>query len=146
MWPLQKVLNFGSLRALSRRFAKPLKLSVTSAFTWSLRPMSLLAEHDSEFFRYTTGRWLWGENEQLVERYRKFNVSELKTVAARTLGSQSCIAISKIGEGNFNKVFRLEMDDGSKVIARIPHPNAGPPRYTTTSEVATMEFVSCILH
>ncbi|PGH27720.1 hypothetical protein AJ80_00507 [Polytolypa hystricis UAMH7299] len=51
----------------------------------------------------------------------------------------------KIGEGNYNKVFRLQMDDGAVAIARIPHPNAGPPRYTTASEVATMEFARSII-
>lgn len=50
--------------------------------------------------------------------------------------------MNKIGEGNYNKVFRFRMDDGAVAMARIPHPNAGPPRYTTASEVATMEFVS----
>lgn len=35
------------------------------------------------------------------------------------------------------------MDNGKNVIARIPHPIAGPEYYTTASEVATMEFV-CI--
>ena len=47
----------------------------------------------------------------------------------------------KLGEGNYNKVFWLSMDDGSVAIARIPNPNAGPPVYTTASEVATMDFV-----
>ncbi|KAI9733948.1 MAG: Phosphotransferase enzyme [Cirrosporium novae-zelandiae] len=30
-------------------------------------------------------------------------------------------------------------------MARIPHPNAGPPMYTTASEVATMDFAQSIL-
>lgn len=34
------------------------------------------------------------------------------------------------------------MDDGKTVFARIPNPNAGPPFYTTASEVAIMDFVS----
>lgn len=97
-----------------------------------------------EFFNYTTGRWLWGEKEQLKERYQRFNVQELKEVTAQTLGSQKCVSMTKIGEGNYNKVFRLQMDDGATAMARIPHPNAGPPRYTTSSEAATMEFVSGI--
>lgn len=103
----------------------------------------ILEEHSTaDLFNYTTGRWLWREKEQLLERYRRFNVRELQAITAHTLGSQACVSMSKIGEGNFNKVFRLVMDDGAVAIARIPHPNAGPPRYTTMSEVATMEFVS----
>jgi len=38
-------------------------------------------------------------------------------------------------------VFRLVMDNGSVVIARIPNPNSGPAYKTTASEVATMDFV-----
>ncbi|TQB69797.1 hypothetical protein MPDQ_001334 [Monascus purpureus] len=33
------------------------------------------------------------------------------------------------------------MDDGNEVIAKIPCPNAGPPLYTTASEVATLKFL-----
>lgn len=95
-----------------------------------------------DYFHYTSGRWLWGEEEQLRERYRAFNVAELQKVAVDVAGSQKCLSMRKIGEGNFNKVFRLQMDDGTVLMARIPHPNSGPPKYTTASEVATMDFVS----
>lgn len=37
------------------------------------------------------------------------------------------------------------MNDGQKVIVKIPHPNAGPSVLTTASEVATMEFVRTVL-
>lgn len=37
------------------------------------------------------------------------------------------------------------MQDGRKFVAKIPHPNAGPPMYATASEVATMEFARTIL-
>ncbi|EDN07298.1 predicted protein [Histoplasma mississippiense (nom. inval.)] len=37
------------------------------------------------------------------------------------------------------------MDDGAVAIVRIPHPNAGPSRYTNASEVATMELVGSVL-
>lgn len=104
--------------------------------------------HDEshDYFHYTSGRWLWGEEEQLRERYRAFNVNELQKVAVGIAGSEKCVSMSKIGEGNFNKVFRLQMDNGSVLMARIPHPNAGPPKYTTTSEVAAMDFVRRIFH
>jgi hypothetical protein len=100
-------------------------------------------QHDEshDYFHYTFGRWLWGEENQMRERYRAFNVNELQKVAVGVAGSEKCVSMSKIGEGNFNKVFRLQMDNGSVLMARIPHPNAGPPKYTTTSEVATMDFV-----
>lgn len=96
------------------------------------------------FFRYTSGRWLWGEEEQLRERYRKFNVEELKRIAAESIGAKTCVSMNKLAEGGYNKVFRLVMDNGSIAIARIPCPNAGPAFKTTASEVATMDFVRCI--
>ena len=95
-----------------------------------------------DFFRYTSGRWLWDEDKQLQERFRVFNVPELQRVAADCMGAKACIEMSKIGEGGFNKVFRLRLDNDLTVIARIPNPNAGEPYITTASEVATMDFVS----
>ena len=96
-------------------------------------------------FRYTSGRWLWDEEQQLRDRYKAFNVSQLQTLAAQAIGSEGCDSITKLAEGGFNKVFRLRMNDGKTILARIPNPNAGPAFYTTASEVATMEFVSPLL-
>lgn len=50
--------------------------------------------------------------------------------------------MTKVGEGAYNRIFRLEMDNGSKVIARIPYSTPGPRFKAVASEVATMEFVS----
>ena len=97
---------------------------------------------NEDFFRYTSGRWLWDEEHQLRDRYRAFNVGELQSSAAKAIGSDDCVSMTKLAEGGYNKVFRLLMNDGKTVLARIPNPNAGPPFYTTASEVATMEFVS----
>ncbi|KAI9663120.1 MAG: Phosphotransferase enzyme [Bathelium mastoideum] len=103
--------------------------------------MSALPNPDYEdFYRYTSGRWLWDEDAQLSERYKRFNVPELKKIAVSSIGAQSCVSMIKLAEGGFNKVFRLVMDNDSIVIARIPNPNAGPPLKTTASEVATMDF------
>jgi hypothetical protein len=49
-----------------------------------------------------------------------------------------------LAEGGYNKGFKLVMDNGSVAIARIPCPNSGPAFKTTASEVATMDFVSCL--
>lgn len=97
------------------------------------------------FFRYTSGRWLWGEESQLSKRFLAFNVQELQRIAAESVGAQSCVSITKLAEGGYNKVFRLVMDNGSVAIARIPNPNAGPAHRTTASEVATMDFVRFLL-
>jgi len=94
------------------------------------------------FFQYTSGRWLWDEEKELRERYRKFNVDELKRIATESVGAKSCVSMIKLNEGGYNKVFKLVMDNGCVAIARVPCPNAGPACKTTASEVATMEFVS----
>jgi len=97
-------------------------------------------------FCYTSGRWLWNEREQLEARFRRFDVPSLQQAACQAVGAKRCVSIEKIGEGNYNKAFRLEMEDGRKVIAKVPHPSAGPPSLTTASEVATMEFARTVLN
>ncbi|UPX10411.1 Phosphotransferase enzyme [Ascochyta rabiei] len=97
-------------------------------------------------FCYTSGRWLWNERKQLEARYRYFDVPSLQKTACQALGTERCISFKKIGEGNYNKAYRLEMDNGQKVIAKVPHPNAGPQVLTTSSEVATMEFARTVLN
>lgn len=50
-------------------------------------------------------------------------------------------------EGGSNRVFIFTLDNGKRLVARLPFPNAGPPTLTTGSEVATMkyrEFKHCI--
>lgn len=100
------------------------------------------SKHDPEAFnRFTSGRWLWNERQQLAGRHVKFDLSTLLQQAASAVGSQSCSHVLKISEGQFNKVFQLTMDDGLEIIAKLPNPNAGRPHFTTASEVATMDFV-----
>ncbi|EGC47962.1 phosphotransferase enzyme family protein [Histoplasma capsulatum var. duboisii H88] len=112
----------------------------------SCRLMSGASDADHEdFFRYTGGRWLWNESMQLRNRYKRFDVAELQRIAARSVGSRTCSCMIKLAEGGSNKVFRLTMDDGTTAIARIPHPNMGPPFKTTASEVATMDFVRLLM-
>lgn len=135
----------------TRRHQLPPRLCISNLLvsgrllqTLSHRLRAMDSSYDNnghDFFRYTSGWWLWNEEEQLRERYRRFNVAKLQSAAASTVGARSCAEMSKIGEGNFNKVFKLTMDDNFVVIARISHPNAGPPTITTASEVATMDFV-----
>lgn len=102
-------------------------------------------QRNEHLFSYASGRWLWNEEAEIRNRYRYFNVDELKRAACRALDSSSCTSLEKIGEGGFNKVYRLVMQDGRTAIARIPHPNAGPEHLTTASEVATMDFARTVL-
>lgn len=64
----------------------------------------------TEFFRYTSGRWLWNEEEQLLDRYKAFNVPELQRVAAESVRANRCVSMTKWGEGSYNK--SLSSDHG----------------------------------
>lgn len=104
--------------------------------------MSACSPPDYEdFYRYDSGRWLWYEEEQLRKRYRRFNVAELKKVAAKCSEAETCVSMIKLAEGGSNKAFKLVVDNGSTIIARIPYPNAGPLFQSIASEMATMNFV-----
>jgi hypothetical protein len=61
------------------------------------------------FFRYTSGRWPWDEESQQRDRFLVFNVKELQRITAESVSAQSCVSITKIAEGGYNKVFRLVM-------------------------------------
>lgn len=100
----------------------------------------------SSVFNYTSGRWLWNEETQLAARSISFDVEALKKTACRALHAQSCTSLQKIGEGGSNKALRLTMDDGRTLIAKLPHPNAGPAKLTTSSEVATMDYARSVLN
>ncbi|KAJ6130826.1 hypothetical protein N7512_003606, partial [Penicillium capsulatum] len=95
----------------------------------SISPNQGQIETNSNFFRYTSGRWFLDEEKQLERRY----------TAGRICGSQ-CVQMTKLPQGLFKKVFSL-MENGKEVLARIPNPNAGNPQSVVASEAATLDFV-----
>lgn len=97
---------------------------------------------NDEFFKFTRGRFIVDEAENLRKREIRFDLNRLASVAAESVGAARCISIKKYPDGMFNKAFLMSMDDGREVIAKVPNPNAGVPHFTTASEVATMDFVS----
>lgn len=97
-------------------------------------------EANNHFYSYTSGRWLYNEQQQLEKRYVKFDVPALQHTASHIVGSR-CIQMTKIPEGMYNKVFSLKMENSREVLARIPNPNAGNSQYVVASEVATLDFV-----
>ncbi|KAE8343869.1 hypothetical protein BDV24DRAFT_172510 [Aspergillus arachidicola] len=115
-------------------------MSIPSCFRWS----SNSTRYDA-LFKNTSRRWIYNEAERLKERYVEFNPAELQRVVGNAIQQDLCRSIVKLAEGGFNKVFLLMAKDGRDIIARIPTPIAGPPRYTTASEVATMNFLRVIL-
>ncbi|KAK2861443.1 hypothetical protein FQN49_004186 [Arthroderma sp. PD_2] len=99
---------------------------------------------DPNFFRYTRGRFVRDEASEMAQRSVQFNVDELARVAASAVGSTPCVKFEKYPDGMYNKAFELIMDNGVQVVAKLPNPNAGRPRFTTASEVATMEFMRTV--
>ncbi|KAL3444029.1 phosphotransferase family protein [Aspergillus insuetus] len=98
-----------------------------------------------DLFRYTSGRWLWNEEERFQERYRVFNIRELQNVASEAASSGPCIRLEKMHEDLYDKTFKLTMADGKTLIARIPYRNFGAPSLATASKVATLEFLRTVL-
>ncbi|KDQ10628.1 hypothetical protein BOTBODRAFT_163507, partial [Botryobasidium botryosum FD-172 SS1] len=108
--------------------------------------MSTGASSDANeaFFKYTSGRWLYGEKRRLQERYLEFDVSALKRIAAEAVDRETCVRMEKIAEGGYNRIFCLTMEDGFEVIARFPYPSTVPAFYATASEIATLRFLQTI--
>ncbi|RHZ68005.1 hypothetical protein CDV55_106053 [Aspergillus turcosus] len=107
-------------------------------------------EDNEHFFRHTGDRFLWDEPRQLSQRYIRFNIDELASLAVRAAeavshGSRRCVDIEKLPDGMLSKVVRFTMDDGFQAVRKIPNPNAGLPHFTTASEVATMDFMRNVL-
>ncbi|KAL6706296.1 hypothetical protein ACN47E_005586 [Coniothyrium glycines] len=102
-------------------------------------------KYDEDLFNYTRGRFVCNEQYEMSQRHVRFNVNELARCAAEAVGAETCISISKYPEGMYNKSMLLTMDDGTRVVAKVPNPNAGLPHFTTASEVATMEFARTVL-
>ncbi|GAQ04126.1 hypothetical protein ALT_1447 [Aspergillus lentulus] len=101
---------------------------------------------NDEFFKFTRGRFIVDEAENLRKREIRFDLNRLASVAADSIGAAQCVSIKKYPDGMFNKAFLMTMDDGREVVAKVPNPNAGVPHFTTASEVATMDFARKILN
>ena len=100
--------------------------------------------HNEDYFHFTRGRFVSNEQNEISQRYVRFNLHGLARLAAKAVGSKSCVGIEKYPDGMYNKALLLTMEDGTQVVAKVPNPNAGRPHFTTASEVATMEFVCLI--
>lgn len=91
-------------------------------------------------YLYTTGRWLNRDKLQREARYRKFDFPGLCEKAVNTCSGATKVIRYEKKEGGFNRVFILHLDNGERVIARVPFRIAGPRGLITNSEVATMAY------
>ncbi|KAK0112105.1 hypothetical protein ONS96_001364 [Cadophora gregata f. sp. sojae] len=122
---------------------------MTTQDSQSRRPPSRVLlpdlENSDDIFNYTRGRFVCDEEYEMAQRQVRFDVNELARIATEAVGAKSCVSVEKYPEGVYNKAMLLTMDDGSRVVAKVPNPNAGRPHFTTASEVATMDFVRNVL-
>jgi hypothetical protein len=141
--PLSRLLSSSRASSCSRSlFRNSFHVHVRTFTASTLRCEN--QDHES-FFNYTSSRWTLG-NEELRSRYRKFNVSELQAAAAKSVGSNSCVSMEKLADGRMNRVFKLVMEDGNSVVAKIPYLYVDDKEgHVTKSEVATMEFARTVL-
>lgn len=89
---------------------------------------------------YTNGRWLHRNKLQQESRRIDFDFSALcDKVVGLCPGASRTVRWDK-NDGGFNRVFIVTMDNGIKVVVKLPTRVAGPSRLTTNSEVATMTY------
>ncbi|OBT60770.1 hypothetical protein VE03_09755 [Pseudogymnoascus sp. 23342-1-I1] len=94
-----------------------------------------------ELFAYTNGHFLIDEQRQLELRYVKFDVDALCDVSAAAGPESSPVTAIEKMEGGFSKAFLMKRKNGTEVIAKLPCRNAGPPKSTTASEVAILQYI-----
>lgn len=98
-------------------------------------------KYNDDLFNFTRVRFVRDEQYEMAQRRVHFNVNELARLAAEAVGAEFCTAIEKFPDSMYNKCMLLTMNTGAQVVAKVPNPNAGPPHFTTASEVASMDFV-----
>ncbi|GLA81919.1 hypothetical protein AtubIFM56815_006098 [Aspergillus tubingensis] len=96
---------------------------------------------DIDPHNYTSGRWLRNDDEERASRYIQFDFDALcRKVLALSPGASTITGGQKL-EGGFNRVFIFELDNDKRVVARLPFSLAGPAQLTTSSEIATIEYL-----
>lgn len=89
---------------------------------------------------YTSGRWLHNDQLERDARYINFDFAALCNKAVNVCqGAEKVVRYEK-KEGLNHRVFVLFLDNGSRLVAKVPYRHAGRPMLATNSEVATMAF------
>jgi hypothetical protein len=108
--------------------------------TTSFHAPSLICCSALNPFKYTSGKWLHLEDEQQRARHIDFDFKALCRKAIDACPGASRVVDYEKREGGFNRVFILRMDNGSRIVARIPFRLLGELALTTHSEVATIAY------
>ena len=89
---------------------------------------------------YTTGRWLYRDKLQREARHLKFDFPALCTKAVNACSGATKVIRYEKKEKGFNRVFILYLDNGERVVARVPLRISGSRGLITNSEVAAMAY------
>jgi len=69
---------------------------------------------------YTSGRWLRRDRLELDARYIQFDFDALcRRVLQNSAGATSIASYDKV-EGGFNRVFLFILDNGKRIVAKVP--------------------------
>lgn len=93
-----------------------------------------------DLYEYTTERWLHNDELQREARRIQFDFAGLCAKAVKACAGATKVVSFEKKEGGFNRVFLLQLDNGTRAVARVPYGIAGARRLTTNSEVATMAY------
>ncbi|EME39385.1 hypothetical protein DOTSEDRAFT_91755 [Dothistroma septosporum NZE10] len=71
---------------------------------------------------YTSGRFLFNEQQRLQERRQAFNVHELANVICGAISRpvEDLSSLEKFAEGGFNRILQATFNDGREILARLP--------------------------
>lgn len=134
------ILTRLSKRPTIRLYCRKLQRRTYSSTSISESPTVPSFDFGFDPHEYTNGRWLRADTAQRDARRVKFDFPALcQKAISSTPGATGILDCSK-EEGNFNSAFIMRLDNGTKVVARVPFSAAGPPRLVTNSEVATMAY------
>lgn len=126
-------------RLSRRRFPGGWRLASNSALSAGIPDYGHCLQ-ETNSYTYTSGHWLHRDQEQRDARYIGFDFDQLrKKVIGLYRGANKVTSCHK-HEGGFNRVFVFTLDHTQRVVARLPTHIAGPPKLTTSSEVATIEY------
>lgn len=90
--------------------------------------------------KYTGGSWVQNDSIQRTSRFIKFDYNQLCQRVLEIFPAAHTVQHCKKVDGGFNRVLLLTLDNGQKVVARLPTVASGPERLITNSEVATISF------
>ncbi|EDN06377.1 predicted protein [Histoplasma mississippiense (nom. inval.)] len=131
-----------SLKTILRNGSSPHTFAATRGVHQKIVSQSAMLQHlsSSTAFAYTAGRWLHLDKLQRDARYLEFNLDCLYERVLSLCPSATSIKSCQKLEGGFSRAFVITTNNGRQVVAKFPTSVAGPARYVTNSEVATITY------